>query len=43
MGALRLNLPTILVSGGAMLAGKNKGKELSLSSAFEAVGANKAT
>lgn len=42
MGALRLNLPTILVSGGAMLAGKNKGKELSLSSAFEAVGANKA-
>ncbi|PMC81162.1 dihydroxy-acid dehydratase [Anaerococcus hydrogenalis] len=42
MGALRLNLPTILVSGGPMLAGKNKGKELSLSSAFEAVGANKA-
>ena len=42
MGALRLNLPTILVSGGPMLAGKNKGKELSISSAFEAVGANKA-
>ncbi|MDU5503631.1 MAG: dihydroxy-acid dehydratase [Anaerococcus vaginalis] len=42
MGALRLNLPTILVSGGPMLAGKNKVKELSLSSAFEAVGANKA-
>lgn len=42
MGALRLNLPTILVSGGPMLAGKNKGKELSLSSAFEAVGTNKA-
>ncbi|MDY3006601.1 dihydroxy-acid dehydratase [Anaerococcus porci] len=42
MGALRLNLPTILVSGGPMLSGKNKGKELSLSSVFEAVGANKA-
>ena len=42
MGALRLNLPTILVSGGPMLAGKNKNDELSLSSAFEAVGAFKA-
>lgn len=42
MGALRLNLPTILVSGGPMLAGKASGRELSLSSAFEAVGANKA-
>lgn len=42
MGALRLNLPTILVSGGPMLAGKNNKKEISLSYAFEAVGANKA-
>lgn len=42
MGALRLNLPTILVSGGPMLAGKNKKKEISLSYAFEAVGQNKA-
>lgn len=42
MGALRLNLPTILVSGGPMLAGKNNKGEISLSYAFEAVGANKA-
>ncbi|MDO5041049.1 MAG: dihydroxy-acid dehydratase [Peptoniphilus sp.] len=42
MGALRLNLPTILVSGGPMLAGERTGKSLSLSSIFEAVGAAKA-
>lgn len=41
MGALRLNLPTIVVSGGAMLAGHIDGsdkKGMSLSSMFEAVG-----
>ncbi len=41
MGALRLNLPTIVVSGGAMLAGHVDGsdkKGMSLSSMFEAVG-----
>ncbi len=42
MGALRLNLPTILVSGGPMLAGKMGDEEISLSSLFEAVGSFKA-
>ncbi len=40
MAAARVNVPTIFVSGGPMLAGRlNSGKETSLSSAFEAVGA----
>ena len=39
MAALRLNIPSIIVSGGSMLAGKFKGKEVSLSTMFEAVGA----
>ncbi|GAA0758959.1 dihydroxy-acid dehydratase [Clostridium sartagoforme] len=39
MAALRLNIPAIVVSGGPMLAGKFKGKEVSLSTMFEAVGA----
>ncbi len=39
MAAARLNLPAIFVSGGPMLAGKVNGKHVSLSSAFEAVGA----
>ncbi|RAX55156.1 dihydroxy-acid dehydratase [Helicobacter sp. 16-1353] len=39
MGALRVNVPTIFVSGGPMAAGKLKdGKILDLNSAFEAVG-----
>jgi dihydroxy-acid dehydratase len=38
MAAARLNIPTIFVSGGPMLAGKVKGCSTSLSSAFEAVG-----
>lgn len=39
MAAARLNIPTIVVSGGAMLAGKIKGKgAVSLSNVFEAVG-----
>ncbi len=40
MGALRVNVPTIFVSGGPMLAGKlEDGTILDLNSAFEAVGA----
>ena len=39
MAAARLNIPTIFVSGGPMLAGKVKGSKTSLSSLFEAVGA----
>jgi len=38
MGACRLNLPTIVCSGGPMLAGHVNGKKTSLSSTFEAVG-----
>ena len=38
MAAARLNVPTIFVSGGPMLAGHVKGKKTSLSSMFEAVG-----
>ena len=38
MAAARLNIPTIFVSGGPMLAGHLKGKKRSLSSMFEAVG-----
>lgn len=38
MGACRLNLPTIVCSGGPMLAGRVKGEKTSLSSTFEAVG-----
>lgn len=40
--AARINVPTIFVSGGPMLAGHVKGKKTSLSSMFEAVGANAA-
>jgi dihydroxy-acid dehydratase len=40
MGLLRVNIPTILVSGGPMKAGKDKnGKSISLSNVFEGVGA----
>lgn len=40
MGALRVNVPTIFVSGGPMKAGKlDDGSVLDLNSAFEAVGA----
>lgn len=38
MAAARLNIPTVFVSGGPMLAGKVKGQKTSLSSMFEAVG-----
>lgn len=39
MAAARINVPTIFVSGGPMLAGHVQGKKTSLSSMFEAVGA----
>ena len=39
MAAARLNIPTVFVSGGPMLSGREKGKNTSLSSMFEAVGA----
>ena len=39
MAAARLNIPTVFVSGGPMLAGHVKGGKTSLSSMFEAVGA----
>lgn len=38
MAAARVNVPTIFVSGGPMLAGHLKGRKRSLSSMFEAVG-----
>lgn len=38
MAAARLNIPTVFVSGGPMLAGHVKGERRSLSSMFEAVG-----
>ncbi|MBQ4155129.1 MAG: dihydroxy-acid dehydratase [Clostridia bacterium] len=39
MAAARLNIPTVFVSGGPMLAGRVDGHKTSLSSMFEAVGA----
>ena len=38
MAAARINIPTVVVSGGPMLAGRVKGRKRSLSSMFEAVG-----
>ncbi|MGA2525567.1 MAG: dihydroxy-acid dehydratase [Smithellaceae bacterium] len=42
MAALRLNIPSIFISGGPMLAGKMEGKAVDLISVFEGVGAVKA-
>ena len=42
MAALRLNIPSIFISGGPMLAGKLEGKAVDLISVFEGVGAVKA-
>jgi dihydroxy-acid dehydratase len=42
MGALRLNIPAIIISGGPMLAGRFQGREVDLISVFEGVGAVKA-
>ena len=42
MAAARINVPTVFVSGGPMLAGHVQGNKTSLSSMFEAVGAHAA-
>ncbi|MDL2289694.1 dihydroxy-acid dehydratase [Clostridia bacterium OttesenSCG-928-F22] len=42
MAAARLNIPSIVISGGPMMAGDRNGAEVSLSSLFEAVGERKA-
>ncbi|ABR49529.1 dihydroxy-acid dehydratase [Alkaliphilus metalliredigens QYMF] len=42
MAAARVNIPTVVISGGPMMAGKVQGKSVSLSNVFEAVGAVKA-
>ena len=42
MAAARINVPTVFVSGGPMLAGRVKGQKRSLSSMFEAVGTHAA-
>lgn len=42
MGAARMNVPAILVSGGPMMAGRVAGRDVSLSQIFEAVGSRKA-
>lgn len=38
IAAARLNIPSLIISGGAMLAGVYKGKKIGLSNVFEAVG-----
>ena len=38
IAAARLNIPSLFISGGAMLAGVYKGKKVGLSNVFEAVG-----
>lgn len=38
MAAARLNIPTVMVSGGPMMAGQFKGRDVDLSTVFEAVG-----
>lgn len=42
MAAARVNIPSIVVSGGPMLSVRHKGSQLDLNSVFEAVGAYKA-
>jgi len=42
MAAARLNIPSIFISGGPMLAGRFQGREVSLSNIFEAIGAAQA-
>ena len=39
MAAARLNIPTVVISGGPMMAGKFKGRDISLSQMFEGIGA----
>lgn len=38
MAAARLNIPSVVVSGGPMLAGRHQGKDISVSNLFEAAG-----
>jgi dihydroxy-acid dehydratase len=38
MAAARLNIPAIVVSGGPMMAGRHKGRDVSLSNIFEGIG-----
>lgn len=38
MAALRLNVPSIMISGGPMLAGKFKGEDIDYSTCYEAIG-----
>ena len=38
MAAARLNIPCVVVSGGPMLAGRYQGKDVSVSTTFEAAG-----
>ena len=42
MACARLNIPSIFISGGPMMAGRYQGKKVDLSSVFEAVGSVKA-
>lgn len=42
MAAARMDLPSIIISGGPMLPGTHKGERIGLSNIFEAVGANSA-
>jgi dihydroxy-acid dehydratase len=42
MAAARLDIPAIVVSGGPMLAGRHEGRDMALTSIFEAVGAVRA-
>ncbi len=42
MAAARLNIPSLFISGGPMMAGKFKGRDIDLSNVFEGVGAVKA-
>jgi len=39
MAALRINIPSVVISGGPMLTGKFQGRDVDVSSVFEAVGA----
>ena len=38
MAAARINIPTVIISGGPMLAGEHEGRKMGLDSVFEAVG-----
>ncbi|HIC97349.1 MAG TPA: dihydroxy-acid dehydratase, partial [Aquificaceae bacterium] len=38
MGAMRVNIPTVFISGGPMLAGEYKGEKIDLISVFEGIG-----